>query len=391
MPFAPFELERLMSEWEQRVDHNLSESGVHPLTLAELLHDPGAVDDLLAISLNYPQVNGTLELRERVAALYPGATPDHVLVTVGCAEANHITLHTVTSPGDEVVVMLPNYLQIWGLAKNSGLSLRAFRLREEAGWAPDPAELAHAVTGDTRLIAVCNPNNPTGYTLTEAEMDLIVAAAERSGAWILADEVYAGAERLTDVQTPSFWGRYDRVLALNSTSKAYGLPGLRLGWVVAPTDTIDAIWRRHEYATISASALSNALAAYALSPDVRPRLIRRGRAYIRRGFPVLTAWLERHQGLLSLVPPQAAAIAFVRYHIDINSTILAHRLIRYESVLVGPGDHFGLDGHLRVSFGLPPTTLKPGLDRISRHLDELRQASAVCDRAVGSSGEATGQ
>jgi aspartate/methionine/tyrosine aminotransferase len=221
------------------------------------------------------------------------------------------------------------------------------------------------------LIAVCNPNNPTGYTLTEAEMDAIVAAAEKCGAWILADEVYAGAERLTDVQTPSFWGRYDRVLALNSTSKAYGLPGLRLGWVVGPPDMVEHIWRRHEYTTISATALSNVLAAYALSPEVRSRLINRGREIVRRGFPILEAWVESHKGVFSLVPPRAAAIGFVRYHADVLSEELVDRLIREKSVLVGPGSHFGLDGHLRISFGLPPEYLEAGLARIYELVAEL--------------------
>ena len=378
MPFVPFELERLMSVWENQVEYNLSESGVHPLTVNELLGDPEALDDFLATSLNYPQVNGTIELRERIAALYPGAGRDHVLVTVGCAEANFITLQTIMSPGEEMVVMLPNYLQLWGLAQNNGLRIRPFHLREELGWAPDLAELAAAVTESTRLIAVCNPNNPTGYALTEAEMDAIVAAAERCGAWILADEVYSGAERLTDVQTPSFWGRYDRVLAMNSVSKAYGLPGLRIGWVVAPPDTIEEIWMRHEYTTISATALANKLAAYALSPDVRPSLIQRGRKCIRQGFPILDGWLESHEGTFSLVPPRAAAIAFVQYRLEINSTEFVHRLIREKSVLVAPGDHFGVDHHLRISYGLTPAYLEAALDRVHDLIVELQGEWGRC-------------
>lgn len=204
--FQPFELERIMSKWEQTVEYNLSESGAHPATLRELLGDSLPVEELLATELNYPQVNGDLELRERIAALYPGATPDNVLVTVGCVEANFIALQTLLAAGDEIVVMLPNYMQVWGISHNYGFQVKSFHLREERGWAPDLDELNEAVSERTKLIAVCNPNNPTGYILTPEEMDGIVAAAERVGAWLLADEVYSGAERLTDVQTPSFWG-----------------------------------------------------------------------------------------------------------------------------------------------------------------------------------------
>ncbi len=371
--FQVFEMEHMMSKWENVVEYNLSESGVQPISVRELVGDPALLDELLDTELYYPQANGIIELREHIAALYPGATPDNVLVTVGCAEANFITVQTILAEGGEMVVMLPNYMQVWGVAHNLGARVRAFHLREERGWAPDLDELNDVVSEKTKLIAVCNPDNPTGYILTEDEMDAIVAAAERVGAWLLADEVYSGAERLTNTQTPSFWGRYDKVLAMNSLSKAYGLPGLRIGWVVGPSDMVDEIWTRHEYTTIGTAMLANKLAAIALSPQVRPRLIQRARDYIRRGFPILDGWLESHEGVFSLVPPQAAAIAFVRYHLDINSTELVERLIHEKSVFIIPGDHFGMDHFLRISFGLPPDYLRTGLDRIHELIVELQK------------------
>ena len=370
--FQPFELERMMSKWENVVAYNLTESGVHPVTLREMLDDPAMIEELLDTELNYVQSNGVLELREQIAALYPGATPDNVLVTVGCAEANFISLQTLLSPGDEIAVMLPNYMQIWGIAHNYGMQVKEFHLKEDLDWAPDLDELQQVVSKRTKLIAVCNPSNPTGRILTEAEMDAIVEAAERAGAWLLADEVYSGAERVTDTQTPSFWGRYDKVLAMGSLSKAYGLPGLRIGWVVAPVDTMDEIWARHEYTTIGTTMLANKLATIALSPQMRPRLIQRTRDYIRRGFPILEGWLEGHEGIFTLVPPQAAAIAFVRYHLDINSTELVQRLIHEKSVYVVPGDHFGLDHFLRISYGLPHDYLNAALDRIHELIVELQ-------------------
>ena len=370
--FQPFEMERMMSKWENVVEFNLSESGVHPVTLRELAGDPIVAEELLDTELNYPQANGTVELREHIAALYPGANPDNVLVTIGCAEANFNALQTLLTAGDEMVVMLPNYMQIPGIGHNYGFKVKAFHLKEERGWAPDLDELSEVVSEKTKLIAVCNPNNPTGYILTQEERDAIVATAERVGAWLLADEVYSGAERLVDAQTPSFWGSYDKVLAMNSLSKAYGLPGLRTGWVVGPADTVDDIWARHEYTTISNTMLANKLATIALSPQVRPRLIQRTRDYIRRGFPVLDGWLESHEGTFKMIPPQAAAIAFVRYHLDVNSTVLVDRLMREKSVLIVPGDHFGLDHYLRISYGLSRPYLEAGLDRIHEAIVELQ-------------------
>lgn len=371
--FQPFEMERMMSRFEQEVDYNLSESGAHPVLLRELVdRENGYLRDLLETDLNYPHTNGIPRLRQNIARLYPGGSPENVLVTVGAIEANYLVLRTLLDPGDEIVVMLPNYMQIWGLGKNLGLALKTFHLREETGWAPDLAELESTVTADTRLIAVCNPNNPTGRVLSGAEMQAIIDIAGRAGSWILADEVYAGAERLTDEETPTFYGRYDKVLAIGSLSKAYGLPGLRIGWVVAPAGIVDEIWARHEYTTISATMLSNRLAALALSPEVRPWLLRRTRSYIRRGYPILQVWMDRHPGTFSLKPPDAGAIAFIRYQMEINSTELAERLALEKSVLIMPGDHFGIDRFLRVSFGLPHSYLRPALDRIHDMIVELQ-------------------
>ncbi len=370
--FQPFVMERMMSKFEQDVKYNLSESGVYPVLLRELLEmDYTGLDRMLATDLNYPHVNGIPELRANIAALYEGAGPDNVLVTVGAIEANYITTRTLLSPGDEIIVMLPNYMQIWGISKNHDYKIKTFRLVEMSDWAPDLEHLHDLVTPDTRLIAVCNPNNPTGYILTESEMDAIVAAAERVGAWILADEVYRGAERLTDEETPSFYGRYDKVIATGSMSKAYGMPGLRIGWLVGPEEKVDEIWARHEYVTISAATLSNTLAALALSPDVRPQLLERTRNYIRRGFPILEAWMEAHKGSFSMSPPQAAAMAYVRYDLDINSVEFVDRLIEEKSVLIVPGDHFGMDKFVRVSFGLPRDYLIPALDRIHELVKSL--------------------
>ena len=369
--FQPFVMERMMSKWENQVDYNLSESGVHPATVRELIPEPEQVEQLLSTEFVYSQANGIPELRERIAALYPGATSENVLVTVGCIEANLISLQTLLEPSDEIAVMAPNYMQVWGAAQNLGMVVRTFDLSSDRKWELDVDSLNHAVTNRTKLIAVCNPNNPTGHILSSAEMDAVVTAADRVGAWILADEVYSGAERLTDEQTPSFWGRYDKVFANNSLSKACGLLGLRVGWIVGPPTEVDEAWARHEYLTISVATLSNQLAAVALSPEVRPKLVQRTRDYIRRGYPIFEEWMQSHGDLLSIVPPDAAAIAFPRYELEVNSTTFVERLIKEKSALVAPGDHFGVDRHLRISFGLPAEYLRGGLERIHQLLTEM--------------------
>jgi aspartate/methionine/tyrosine aminotransferase len=295
-----------MSAYEQEVDFNLSESGVQPMLLGELLDlKPGSFDQIRSIDLNYPHANGRPELRQNIAAMYQDANPENVLVTVGAIEGNYNSIRTLLDAGDEIVIMLPNYMQIWGIARNHGLKIKTFNLREDQAWAPDLNQLEDVVTKDTKLISICNPNNPTGRILTEEEMQAIVRIAERSGAWILADEVYCGVEQFTDQQTPSFFGLYDRVLAIGSMSKAYGLPGLRTGWVVCQDrEVISRIWSRHEYNTISAGMMANHLASLALSEDIRPAILQRARSYIRKGFRFMEDWMNDQAIKMNCVPPR---------------------------------------------------------------------------------------
>ncbi len=358
-------LEREMSIWEHQVKYNLSESGVHPMTVEDLLGgDSQLIEDLLQTSLNYPQTNGSIELRDRIAALYKGATRDNVVVTTGAAQANFTSISSLLDPGDEIVVMLPNYMQIYGLAKNFRLKVKTFSLKEEINWGVDIDELNKVVGNKTVLIAVCNPNNPTGHIMVQEEREAVIRVADQVGAWILADEVYAGAEHHTDEVTASFWGDYEKVLAIGSLSKAYALPGLRVGWVVAPKDAADEIWARQDYVTITNTMLANKLATHALSPGVREKLLARTRKYLREGYSNFERWCSHNEDLVSLTPPDAAAIAFIRYHREASSSEIVKRLINEQETYVVPGDHFGMDHHLRISYGLSEEYVNEGLSRI---------------------------
>ena len=289
MPFTPFELEYYQSQWEHTVDYNLADSSVQCVSTREWLQEH-EIEALLDTGLFYPEVNGTGMLRERIAALYPHADPGQVLVTVGASQANSLVCSTLLAPGDEVVVVTPGYRQVWGLAHNAGCTVRELPLQAENDWQLDLAALDELVTERTRLVAVVNPNNPTGTILSADEMQRIVAACARVGAWLHADEVYRGTEH-NGSETPTFWGMYSRLICTSSLSKAYGLAGLRIGWAVAPPDMSAVLWRRHEYAVIAAAAPSMTLAAIALEPAKRHQLLERQRAITQQGLKVLEGWL----------------------------------------------------------------------------------------------------
>lgn len=376
MRLEPFAMERLQSIWEHRVAWNVSESGVEPLRLEELADSEDDRAALFVQELGYTQTNGTVELRAAIAEMYPGATGDHVQVTNGGSEANCIALLHLVEPGDRVVVMTPNYMQVLGLARGLGADARSWPLvhDEAAGrWRPDLDALARLVDDRTKLVAICNPNNPTGARMTGDELNAVCSIASRAGAWVLSDEIYRGAEREAD-ETPTVWGRYERVLVTSGLSKAYGLPGLRIGWVAGPPATIDALWGVHDYTTIAPGALNDRLARMALAR--RERLLARTRGIVRSNYAIVRRWLDQRAGALSHVAPEAGAIAFVRYRHAINSTTLVGRLRDEQSVLVVPGDHFEMDGYLRLGFGSHPALLTGALERIGELLDTIPLADA---------------
>ena len=367
--FTSFAQEEWQSLWETTVTYNLADSAVRCLTVGELLVSED-FEALRSLELYYPQINGSLLLRERIAALYEGATPEQVLVTVGAAVANQIVCQTLLRPGDHVVVIEPGYRQVRGLAENLGCNVDVVELDEACGWRLDIDRLKGTLRPDTRLLYVVNPNNPTGTILTAEEMSAIVHLVELSATWLLADEVYQGSERV-GAETGSFFGRCERVVTVNSLSKTYGLCGLRIGWLVAKREVVEDIWRRHEYAVISAAGPSVLMAERALEFERRQKLIERQRQFVRSGSERLEAWVAEHSHLVSVAPLTATALALVRYHADLPSYEVANAIREHESVLVLPGEVMGASRHLRITHGLEPHYLAPALARIASVLETM--------------------
>jgi len=368
-----FVMERWQSHHENKVAFNLAESGVQPITLAELQGMAGV--DPVDTLLGYGHTDGSPALRERIAAMYPGAGAANVVATVGSAEANFLAMWRLVEPGDRVVVVRPTYEQTTGLASGLGAHVESVWLEEDLGWQPAAGAAAEAIQPGTRVVVVTNPNNPTAQPLGEAAIAEIVEAAERVGAWILSDEVYAGGE-LSGEPTPSLWGRTERVLVSASLSKAYGLPGLRLGWLLAPPEFRESLWARKDYTTIAPSPLCDRLGSAALQPAVRAGLLERGRTILRENLNVLETWAAAHAGVLRFARPLAGAVAFLHYDLPIGSTELAERLLAEQSVLIVPGDQFGIDHHFRIGYGYTNPPLRPGLERVSRMIDQLAPVRA---------------
>lgn len=364
-------MERWQSKWEHAVKFNLSESGVHPLTMEEFVSNEDR-DALNRVRLGYIQTNGTAELKDRICQYYPNSSHKNILVTTGSIEANYLLIWSLVDPGDEAVFMLPNFLQVQGLLHAFGAKVKPIYLKEELDWQPDIEELKKTVSKNTKFIILTNPNNPSGSQLSDEARDTILDLARWAGAWIISDEVYQGAE-LDGGMTPSFWGSYKKAVITNGLSKAYGLPGLRLGWMVGPEGLIEKAWTYKDYTSISVGAVSDRLTRIVLKEDIRLNILERTRNIIKTNLIVMDSWLKGQDDFFSCVPPKAGAIVFPSYSIDINSTELALQLLKTKSVLICPGDHFGMDRHIRFGLGEETGRFLQGLKLVEEGLSEIKK------------------
>jgi aspartate/methionine/tyrosine aminotransferase len=370
MSIELFEMERMQSTWENIVGYDMSESGVRPLTLRELTAMGFDLESFLDVPLGYSQSNGTIELREQIALGYAGATAADIEVTNGTSEANYLIALSQLRPGDEVAMEVPNYMQMPGVARSLGARVRTFRLRQEAGWQPDWDEFDRAVTGNTRLLYLSNPNNPTGAVLSEASMRRIADRCTETGTWLLSDEVYLGAE-VDGVRTKSFWGLSERVVVTSGLSKAYGIPGVRIGWMVGPAQLVADCWTQHDYITIGPNKMSDRIARVAVEPANREHCYTRTRDILRHNLPIVREWVESFDGRLTWREPQAGAIGLLKYDGSIPSFELAERIRTKQSTLIVPGVHVGLEGYIRVWLGGKEDYLREGLRRIGVEVEGI--------------------
>lgn len=371
-----FQMERMQSLYWHQVEYDLSESGVSPMSIRDLLGPIADAETFLQTRLGYPLSEGAEETRANIAAWYADATAEHVTLVNGGSEANLLVLWTLLGRGDRLAFMVPNYLQGWGLGRHFGKATETFRLRLRDGrWTLDVEELREAVTKDTKVVMVCNPNNPTGAVLSEDEMDAVVTAASRVGAWIVSDEIYRGAEVDTDEVSPTFWGRYDRVIVTSGLSKAFGMPGLRSGWILGPPELIRKVWIRHDYTTLTPSTVSDVLTGFSMRPEVRDSIFGRTRGIIRENLPPLEAWIGAQGDLLTYARPVAGAIAYLKYRLPIRSAALAERIRTEQSVLVVPGDMFGLGKGFRVGFGFDVEETGKALERVATVLADVARGA----------------
>ena len=369
MKFPSFDLERIQSIYENSVEINLTESGIEPLSLKELMN-PKEIEELINLPLGYGYTQGTPLLRQRISNLYEGADENNVLVTSGSSEAIFLSAVLTVSKGDRVVMMTPNYLSFNGVAEALGADVDYVPLLKKEKWEWDLDCLDEAVSNKTKVISICNPNNPTGSILNLEQMLKIVEIADRVGAYLLVDEVYIGAE-LGTKQTKSFLGMYEKTIVTSGLSKSYAHPGLRIGWIVSEKSIVEEAWAIKDYTTIASSSLSQHIAAKVLEPETISKLRSRTKVLLNKNLETFSKWVLPFSNHLSFLKPEAGGFAFVEYDMDINSTDLVHDLRKNEGVFIVPGDSFGMDRYFRIGLGHESTGFSKGLDLLSKGLTRV--------------------
>lgn len=363
MKLKPFQLERWLLN---PCTYDLASAGITKLKLRDLT--PNLDPDML---LNYGMTNGSERIRKQIAALYRGVNERNVLVTSGTAEANFLAIYRLLEPGDEIVAIVPTYMQCVGLAESLGVEVKRCRLDEDNGYRPDLRELEQLVTRKTKVILCVNPNNPTGTVYSEGEMRRICGVAESVGAWFLCD----GALRFLEAEGERAAAPvelYAKGIAMGSLSKV-GITGIRIGWLVGPEEFVDGCWADKDYTTLCHSGIGEYLATLALEPANFGRYVERAKTVIREHRTILADWISSHRTLVSWVPPVGGHTAFVRYHLEMDSETLARQTLAETGVLVSPGDHFESPHHLRMRISCDRDTLVKGLEAFGGFLERRAQ------------------
>ena len=268
MKIDTFGVEMWMNEWETKCEFNLAETCVESLTIDQLFQISGTnkkdLSEILSLKMTYGEIKGSDRLRKAIAALYDNQTYQNVLVTHGTIGANMLVHKTLVDSGDRVVSVVPTYQQHFSIPKSIGADVHLLRLREENNWLPDLDELRKLIMPGTKLIALTNPNNPTGSLIDKEMLGQISEIAAEVGSWILCDEVYRGTDQHGTGMTTSIADIYEKGISTAGMSKAFSLAGLRLGWVTAPTRVIEDVMIHRDYDTISVGMVDDYLATVAL-------------------------------------------------------------------------------------------------------------------------------
>jgi aspartate/methionine/tyrosine aminotransferase len=372
MHIKPFGIEMWMNEFEDHCKYNLAETCVKSMTIGELLEISGKnikfTEELSSMKLTYGEITGSKQLRKNIASLYNNQTTENVMVTHGAIGANSLIYNTLISKGDKVVSVLPTYQQHYSIPESLGAELSILKLKPEHKFLPDINELKQLIKPDTKLIALTNPNNPTGSLMDEALLLEIVDIARTCDAYIICDEVYRGTNQNDPEYGTSIVDIYDKGISTGSMSKTYSLAGLRLGWITASPDILKDVFIHRDYNTISVGVIDDYFASIAL--ENRKKIALRNTTITRNNLEILDNWVKNER-FFSYVKPKAGTTALLKYEFNIPSREFCIQILKNTGVLFAPGSAMDMEGWVRIGYANDSKILAQGLTVLSTYLDKL--------------------
>ncbi|MGE5708110.1 MAG: aminotransferase class I/II-fold pyridoxal phosphate-dependent enzyme [Bacteroidota bacterium] len=357
---APFALERWLALHEPNATHHLAGIGLAPLSLGDL--SEFGIRLPAELTLGYLPSNGLGELREAIAGIYEHQTPDRVLVTTGGIEALNVALDALALPGKKAIVMTPGYQGLSEPLRERGMQILPWRLSFEQGWEPDFTEFEQLLAEKPALVVLNSPHNPTGFCFSSDQLREVVEKAEAAGATVVADEVYRGLGTTLSVADFS-----EKAVAIGSLSKLYGLPGLRIGWIVGAPSVLERAWGAKDYHTLSNNTLGEWLAVEVLRRH--DEFLSRAEKLAKENWGILERFLEKHRDCFEWVPPRSGLSVFPRLKHGTSDAFCA--ALMEAGLLVLPGTVYEEPFHLRFGFGSPSPE---GLEALSTLITEKKSS-----------------
>ncbi|QER90432.1 capreomycidine synthase (plasmid) [Streptomyces tendae] len=371
LPHAPLEDWMRHFYFDTKID--LGSSGVQPWTLSELRRLLGIhPTELDSLAFDDSESYGGRELREVLAVRFGVDDPDRVMATHGSTEAIFVAMNALLTSGDEVVVVDPAYHSLRSVAEAIGCRIKRWRLRPEDGFRPCLDILRPLLTSRTRMVIVNFPHNPTGATLTRDQFDAFLDLVADHGAYLVWDGAFT--ELVYDTPPlPEPALRYARCVSIGTMSKAYGLPGTRVGWCLATPEILTRFVPLRDAISICLSPLTEFFAARAIAQADRILDVRRAQA--ARNRQRLADWIRHNSELVSWTRPDGGCTAFPTFAGIEDTEDLCRELGARHDVLLVPGSAFGHPDRVRLGFGGDEAAFVEGLDRLQGALRARRGAA----------------
>ncbi|MEI8216607.1 MAG: aminotransferase class I/II-fold pyridoxal phosphate-dependent enzyme [Eubacteriales bacterium] len=354
MKINDFKSEVFFDQYEFNAKYLLSLSDAESMSVEELLsYEPGATEEFLKIRLGYTEVPGSPELRREIAKLYHTVNIDQISVHCGAEEPIFNFMWSMLEPGDHVVCMFPAYQSLYDVAAGAGAEVSRWHIRPSSTigeWMIDLEELKSLIRPNTKLICINSPNNPTGFVFTDEQINEIVEIAKANDLYLYSDEVYHGLE-LDGQKRQLLVDLYDKAISMNVMSKAYGMAGLRIGWIATKDKyAYERITKAKHYTTVCNAAPSEFLATLALKHG--EKIIDRNMKILRDNLDIADRFFAKYPDLFDYARPKAATVAFFKMNIKQQIDEFCIDMVRNGSIIVLSADIYDMEGqYIRIGFG----------------------------------------